>query len=112
VLVVKGVSPGAALAFLLAGPATNAASLAVLAKYLGRRSIVIYLGTILVCAVAGGIALNAFYDGFGLAPKAAAAAGGALDDTGVFGTVAAAVFLALCLNGLRLRYFKKRGADT
>ncbi|MGD8719653.1 MAG: SO_0444 family Cu/Zn efflux transporter [Candidatus Zixiibacteriota bacterium] len=112
VLVAKGVSPGAALAFLLAGPATNAASLAVLTKYLGRRSIIIYLGTILVCAVAGGVALNAFYDGFGLAPKAAAAAGGGGDHTGIFGTGAAALFLALCLNGLRLKYFKKRGAGT
>ena len=37
-LIAKGVSPGAALAFLIAGPATNAATIAALWKMLGRRA--------------------------------------------------------------------------
>jgi len=111
VLVAKGVSPGAALAFLLAGPATNAASLAVLTKYLGRRSVVIYLVTIIVCAVAAGVALNAFYGGLGLAATAAAAppAEGGFD---YVGTVAAAAFVLLCLNGLRLKLKSRREGDV
>jgi hypothetical protein len=36
-LILKGVSPGAALVFLLAGPATNATSLTVLLRILGKR---------------------------------------------------------------------------
>nr|WP_240193532.1 SO_0444 family Cu/Zn efflux transporter [Desulfobulbus alkaliphilus] len=39
-LILKGVSPGAALVFLLAGPATNIASLAVLVKILGKKGLV------------------------------------------------------------------------
>jgi uncharacterized membrane protein YraQ (UPF0718 family) len=108
VLVAKGVSPGAALAFLLAGPATNAASLAVLTKYLGRRSVVIYLAVIILCAVAGGFALNAVYAGLGLE---AAAAGGAPPSEGAFdyvGTVTAVAFLLLCFNGLRLKLKSRR----
>jgi uncharacterized membrane protein YraQ (UPF0718 family) len=109
VLVAKGVSPGAALAFLLAGPATNAASIAVLGKYLGRRSLVIYLATILVFAVVGGVALNALYDGLGLAPKVASAAPVPEEGFDYLGTLGAAGFLVLCLNGLRLK-LKSRGA--
>lgn len=110
VLVAKGVSPGAALAFLLAGPATNAASLAVLTKYLGKRSVAIYLVTILVLAIGGGIVLNAFYDGFGIAADVAAALPAAEEGFDYFGTIAAAAFLLLCLNGLRLK-LKNRGKE-
>ena len=42
-LVMKGLSPGAALVFLLAGPATNIATLTVMSKLLGKRSMVVYL---------------------------------------------------------------------
>jgi uncharacterized membrane protein YraQ (UPF0718 family) len=108
VLVAKGVSPGAALAFLLAGPATNAASLAVLTRYLGKRSVAIYLVTIIVLAIAGGIALNAVYDGFGFTADVAAAIPAAEGGFDYFGTFAAAAFLLLCLNGLRLKV-KNRG---
>ena len=38
-LILKGVSPGAALVFLLAGPATNIASLTVLTGVLGKRAV-------------------------------------------------------------------------
>lgn len=112
VLVAKGVSPGAALAFLLAGPATNAASLAVLTKYLGRRSVVIYLVTIIVCSVAAGVALNAVYGGLGLAPTTAAAAPTPEEGFDYFGTVAGAAFVLLCLNGLRLKIKSRRDGDA
>jgi uncharacterized membrane protein YraQ (UPF0718 family) len=110
VLVAKGVSPGAALAFLLAGPATNAASLAVLSKYLGRRSVVIYLVTIIILAIAGGVVLNAVYDGSGLTADFATAPPAAARGFDYFGTLAAAAFLLLCLNGLRLK-IKNRGKE-
>ncbi len=58
-LVAKGLSPGAALVLLLAGPATNAASLTVLAAELGRRTVRIYLSAIVVGSLAAGLALDA-----------------------------------------------------
>ncbi len=60
-LILKGVSPGAALVFLLAGPATNIASLTVLTGVLGKRAAAIYLASIAVCAVTFGLMLDQFY---------------------------------------------------
>ena len=57
-LILKGVSPGAALVFLLAGPATNMATLTVLVGILGKRATAIYLACIAVCAVAFGLLLD------------------------------------------------------
>lgn len=42
-LIAAGLSPGAALVFLMAGPATNAATIAVLGKILGRPATIAYL---------------------------------------------------------------------
>lgn len=60
-LILKGMSPGAAFVFLLAGPATNAASFAVIARMLGARTAIIYLLSIACCAVLFGMALNELY---------------------------------------------------
>lgn len=53
-LLLKGVSPGAALVFLLAGPATNASALVVIARFFGRRFVAIYLSSVVVTALAAG----------------------------------------------------------
>lgn len=57
-LILKGLTPGAALVFLMTGPATNAASLATLWKALGRRAAITYLLTVAGCALLGGILLD------------------------------------------------------
>ncbi|NIT35649.1 MAG: SO_0444 family Cu/Zn efflux transporter [candidate division Zixibacteria bacterium] len=110
VVVAKGISPGAALAFLLAGPATNAASLTVLTKYLGRRSAAIYLATIIILAVAGGLGLNAFYDALGLTAEAAGGTAAAEEGFDYLGTITAAAFVLLCVNGLRLKWKSRRSS--
>ncbi|HAK96659.1 MAG TPA: hypothetical protein DCM87_17120 [Planctomycetes bacterium] len=58
VLIAKGVSPGAALVFLMTGPATNAATIATVWKLMGRRTAGIYLGTVAVSALACGVLLD------------------------------------------------------
>ncbi|RKY24696.1 MAG: hypothetical protein DRP83_07265 [Planctomycetota bacterium] len=57
-LILAGVSPGAAFALLMTGPATNAATLATIWKIMGRRTCLIYLGTMLVAALLGGLLLD------------------------------------------------------
>ena len=69
-LALKGISPGAALVFLLAGPATNAASLAVVAKLLGKRSAALYLASIITVAILFGLGADALYRSLGLDPLA------------------------------------------
>jgi len=54
-----GASPGAALAFLIAGPATNAATIATVWKVLGRTTAVIYLGTVFFGAIISGVIFDA-----------------------------------------------------
>ncbi len=65
-LAFKGLSPGAALVFLLAGPATNVASLTVITKILGKKATVVYLASIAVCSLAMGIAANYLYASLGI----------------------------------------------
>lgn len=60
-LLVAGVSPGAVLVFLLAGPATNLGGLGLIAKEFGRRFAGIYLGVICVFSLSLGFAVNAFF---------------------------------------------------
>jgi uncharacterized membrane protein YraQ (UPF0718 family) len=50
-LMMKGMSPGAAFVFLLAGPATNAVAITFVARYLGRAATAIYLGTVAVSSL-------------------------------------------------------------
>ncbi len=58
-LMMKGLSPGAALVMLMAGPAVNLASILVVHKSMGRRFTLIYLMTIVGFAVLFGLLLNA-----------------------------------------------------
>ncbi|UCB54085.1 MAG: SO_0444 family Cu/Zn efflux transporter [Thiotrichales bacterium] len=57
-LILAGVSPGVALVFLLVGPATNIAGLALVSKELGFRVTLIYLAGIAVVSVAMGLLLE------------------------------------------------------
>jgi uncharacterized membrane protein YraQ (UPF0718 family) len=57
-LILKGLTPGAALVFLMTGPATNAASFITIWKALGRATAITYLATVAGCALLGGILLD------------------------------------------------------
>ncbi len=65
-LIMKGLNPGAALVFLLAGPATNAAGVAVLQKVLGRRAVVTYLLAIALVSLLAGLLINSIYASSGI----------------------------------------------
>ncbi len=71
-LILKGVSPGAALVFLLVGPATNVTSLTVLLGILGKRATAIYLTAIAISAVVFGLALDQVYAILGISAQAMA----------------------------------------
>jgi hypothetical protein len=59
VLLHKGLSPGAALAFLITGPATSITTFAVLAKLHGRKVTLAFGGVVALTSIALGLALNA-----------------------------------------------------
>jgi uncharacterized membrane protein YraQ (UPF0718 family) len=61
-MMLKGVTPGAALVFLMTGPATNAAAIATIWKVLGHKTAVAYLTIVAVSALAAGFALDLIFD--------------------------------------------------
>ena len=60
VLMAKGITPGAAFIFLMAGPATNASSIAVIKNILGKRTLYHYLVLIAFTAISFGYILDNF----------------------------------------------------
>jgi hypothetical protein len=60
-LILKGLNPGAALVFLLAGPATNAATMAVVKNMFNARALGIYLTMIALCSLLMGLLLDQIY---------------------------------------------------
>ncbi len=58
-LMVKGLSPGAALVFLLVGPATNLATMTVVGQLLGRRLLGVYIGAIILVSLLAGLLVDA-----------------------------------------------------
>lgn len=58
VLMMKGLSPGAALVLLMAGPATNIATITVVGKVLGKKTLAIYLASITLGAMAFGLMID------------------------------------------------------
>lgn len=62
-LIMKGLSPGAALVFLMAGPATNAATISVIGNALGKKTLAVYLSTIIIGSFIAGALLDNFMPG-------------------------------------------------
>ena len=57
-LMMKGLTPGAGLVLLMAGPACNMASMLVISKVMGRRTLVTYLASIVAGAVGFGLIID------------------------------------------------------
>ncbi len=98
-MILKGVSPGAALVFLMVGPATNATSLTVLTGLLGKRAATLYLSTIAVCAVGFGLAVDYLYSFFGISARAVVGQAGEIIPHD-FQLAAAFIVLALSIKPL------------
>lgn len=58
VLLMKGISPGAAIVFLMAGPATNIATFTVIWNAIGKRMTLIYLASIIGGAMLFGLIID------------------------------------------------------
>ncbi|MBN2684930.1 MAG: permease [Pontiellaceae bacterium] len=99
-----GISPGAALVFLITGPATNAATLTTLWKIIGRKQLVVFLITLAACALAAGFSMNLFTPKLGIMEQVChdAEHGSALN---IFWAV---LLIAVLLKGICPRNFGKR----
>ncbi|MDX9754844.1 MAG: SO_0444 family Cu/Zn efflux transporter [bacterium] len=106
VLVAKGLSPGAAIVFLLAGPATNLSTIPVLIKLLGRKAMIIYLATIAGVSFLFGLAVNLIYSYSTLSP-AMGIASTEMEHHGWFQSLCAMAMLALLVKGMWIRPMPK-----
>ncbi|MDD4442896.1 MAG: SO_0444 family Cu/Zn efflux transporter [Kiritimatiellae bacterium] len=97
-----GVSPGAAMVFLIAGPATNAAAVSAMWREIGRAGTAVYLTAIAVVALVTGAALDLAAERVRAGvPVVQAACGHAHPEAlSPWAVAAALVFLALLLPGL------------
>ncbi len=95
-LLLKGVSPGAALVFLLAGPATNASSLVVIARFFGRKFVALYLSSVVITALGVGYLFDLLIrrTGWSIVPTLA---GDHLEETSWVTLTSALVLAALLL---------------
>ena len=91
-LVLKGLNPGAALVFLLAGPATNIASISMISGLFGKKSLLIYLSSIAICSIVLGLFTDMLYYGMGI--SATATVGQAADIIPHYIQISSAVILA------------------
>ena len=61
-----GLSPGAVLVFLLAGPATNISTMGMIYKEMGRRTMLLYVFSVMSSAIGLGYGLNFLVSSFSL----------------------------------------------
>ncbi len=69
-MILKGMSPGAALVFLLVGPATNITSISILYGILGKKGTAVYLLALSFFSVLSGLILDYVYNIIGVSPMA------------------------------------------
>ncbi|MFA9389752.1 MAG: permease [Prolixibacteraceae bacterium] len=107
VLIMKGLSPGAALVFLMAGPATNIATMTVLWKSIGSKATLVYLATIVGGALIFGFLIDSFLPAQWFAFTGEMHAHQHVLPNWL-GMVSAVVLIALVVNGYILNYLNTK----
>lgn len=105
-LMLSGFSPGAALVFMLTGPATNVATLMVIYNELGKRSLVGYLVGVIVTAIVMGLGLDALINYYEI--NIAIQQGGHGEMTSIFYQLSAAVLAILMLRQYWHRFMPEK----
>jgi uncharacterized membrane protein YraQ (UPF0718 family) len=103
-LMLSGVSAGAAFVFLSAGPATNTVTIGVVKKMLGRRSLFIYLGSIIIGSILFGLGLDYIFDVSNINPASLIQME---DEGGLVSMLSSIILWGLVLWFMIAPYFKK-----
>lgn len=116
-LMMKGLSPGAGLVMLMAGPAVNLASILVVRKSLGKRFTSIYLAVIVLFSVLFGLLANLLGIGAEIVPIGGADGGACCHSETAppplwrtFCSVLLLIFITIALTMKFLSRFKKQEA--
>jgi len=104
-LMLSGVSAGAAFVFLSAGPATNTVTIGVVKKMMGTKSLMIYLGSIIVGSIIFGLGLDYIFDVSAIDPASLIHLH---EEGGVISIVSAIALWGMVLWFIAKPYFKKK----
>lgn len=107
-LMLKGLSPGAAFVLLMAGPAANFASIIIVGKSLGKKAAAIYLGTIILGAIAIGMIIDMFMPRGWFQMSMVAGTTHCHLNVGLFPGLCSLLLIILLINALIRRYTSNR----
>ena len=108
-LILKGLSPGTAFVLLMAGPAANFASFTLISREMGRKAATVYLGSIIVGAMAMGLAIDYLMPARWFAIGHDAAMHGACHhEFSTFSTICSAVLAGLLIYSLIRRFYNPK----
>ena len=105
-LILKGLNPGAALVFLLAGPATNAATINIVKNIFNTRALVIYLSMITICSLATGFFFFFLYDFYAVQSSAVIGQASQIFPEPI--QLIAAAILAILISGNMIANFRQQ----
>lgn len=112
-LMLKGLTPGVAFVFLMAGPAVNFASYTLLSRAMGRRTTLLYIATIALSAIGVGVIIDYLMPSSWFVPKQSSAHACCLASTDWLGTVCSVILCALLLYALIIKKYKlKQNSQT
>jgi len=110
-LILKGFSPGVAFVFLAVGPATNAASIGILSKSLGKKLISYYLFAMIIMSIGFGYLLDFVFNYLEINPQKQLATHAHHEHSGLIPyeiqIVLAAIFTILVVSSLYRKYGSK-----
>ena len=111
-LMLKGLTPGAALVLLMAGPASNAASIVLIRKELGWRTLMVYLGSLVLGAVVFGLAIDLLLPEAWFTQALHLTDHGCEEGPGLFSIVSTLVLALLLLNAFSpVKVWKGKGCS-
>ena len=113
-LMFKGLSPGATLVLLIAGPATNMAAMLVINKILGRRTLIIYLLSIIIGAIGFGLVIDYLLPANWFNPTSCGSHCNLCHDAGTpwWQVASSILFTSLLVNAFMLRIRKSKNTDV
>jgi uncharacterized membrane protein YraQ (UPF0718 family)/copper chaperone CopZ len=107
-LIMKGLTPGVAFVFLMAGPAVNFASYTLLSRTMGRRNTLIYIAIIALSAIGVGVIIDYLLPSEWFVPQFVSTAACCAHHTQWFNTVCSVVLCALLVYAFIIKRITNR----
>ncbi|MCL2762301.1 MAG: permease [Treponema sp.] len=111
VLLMKGLSPGAAFVFLMAGPVTSIASMTVIGKTMGKRILIIYMANIVINALVFGLVIDYLIPSSWLTMNMInhnLLCGSSIESISIFNTICSIIFIGLIINAYFQKYLESK----